>query len=422
MRVEYRSLRFLSGVFIVGALVAAACSGGSETDEASGTLSNGTSVGGSILSSSGGSGTGGLDECASETHEGKLTPVDVVIVLDQSGSMSTDVGGQTIWQLVTDALGDFVGAQESMGLGVGLQYFPLPDGACATCTGCNLPNLQVTDPQSNVCCCSPPTGQSCALSNGTACPTGGICFNGQCYSGGNNATCDANDYAALDVAIDTLPNNAAPIVASLGGHGPHGLTPTAPALEGGIQAASAYAASHPDHAVAVVLASDGVPTECDPQDISQIATIVAAAASATPPVLTFVIGIGDTAALNAIAQAGGTQQAFLVSTNGNAGEQFLDALNVIRGSLLSCEFEIPEPEMGELDFNLVNVKLTPAGEQGQIIPQVASAADCGANGGWYYDNPQSPTKIMLCPATCDLVKSLNEATVDIVLGCATVVQ
>jgi hypothetical protein len=411
----------LLGVLVSGAAIFAACSGDSDTEDDSGSGTNGTNVGGNNFTAGSGGGTGGLDECASETVDGELTPVDVVIVFDQSGSMATDVGGQTLWQLVSDALVDFVQAPDSAGLGVGLQYFPLPDGACISCTGCNLPNLQLTDTTTNTCCCSAPTGTSCASADGTACPSGGVCFQGQCYSGGANATCDSADYAALDVPVATLPMNAAPIVTSIGMHGPTGLTPTAPALQGGIAAATAYAQQNPDHAVAVVLASDGVPTECDPQNIQQIASIVQAAATASPPILTFVIGIGDVAALNAIAQAGGTGQAFLVSANGNAGQAFLDALNAIRGGLLSCEFDIPEPTMGQIDPNLVNVQLTPPGEAAQIVPQVPSAADCGPSGGWYYDNPQTPTKIILCPATCDFAKS-SEADIEIVFGCATVVR
>jgi hypothetical protein len=407
---------------IGGAIVGACSSSGDARSEGEGGSGPSSGGGGGLLTSSGGSGTGGIDQCAGETHEGKLTPVDVVIILDQSGSMSTDVGGQTIWQLVTGALTDFVEAPESTDLGVGLQYFPLPDGPCDACNSCFSPNLQLTDQTTNTCCCSYPTNTSCALPDGTACPSGGVCFQSQCYSGGANATCVAADYAALDVPIDILPTNETPIVASLAMHGPTGLTPTAPALEGAIQAAQAWASAHPEHAVAVVLASDGVPTECDPQDINQIATTVAAALAGSPSILTFVIGLGDTQALNAIAMAGGTQQAFLVSTNNMAGQAFLDALNEIKGSLLACEFDIPVPQMGELDYHLVNVQLTPAGGEPEIIPQVPSAADCTASGGWYYDNPQMPTKIVLCPATCDEVKALNEAAIEIVLGCQTLVQ
>jgi hypothetical protein len=247
-----------------------------------------------------------------------------------------------------------------------------------------------------------------------------VCFSGACYSGGSNATCNASDYANLEVAVGTLPAVASAVTMSLPNHGPRGLTPTAPALQGAIDAASLYAMANPEHQVAVVLATDGVPTECDPQAIPDIAAIAAAAANATPPILTFVIGIGNVAGMNEIAIAGGTNQAYVINV-GNAGEQFLQALNDIRGSLLACEFDIPVPTMGDVDFDLVNVQLTPDGGMTETIPQVSSAQECTDAGGWYYDDPSAPTRIIVCPKTCDRVKALNNAAIKIVLGCKTVV-
>lgn len=374
------------------------------------------------LMNTGGMGTGGFEECAKETAVGNFTPVDLVIMLDQSGSMDSPVGNTTIWGLVTQALTDFVQGQGTDGLSVGLQYFPLPAGACVSCDNCFLPDLQVTDTTTNTCCCSPPTGETCALADGASCPGGGICFQGNCYSGGANATCEAADYADLEVSVGPLPGNATPIVTSLSAHAPKGLTPTGPALSGAIAAAVAQAQAVPDHTVAVVLASDGVPTECSPQDVSQIANIAAAAAGSNPKVRTFVIGIGDVAALNAIAAAGGTTKAFLVSANGNAGQQFLDAMLEIKGSLLSCEFEVPTPASGELDYDLVNVQYTPDGGTAEVVPRVKDEADCGNAPGWYYDDPAAPKKIILCPQTCDQVKSSAKGSVEIVLGCSTVVK
>lgn len=427
-----RLLGLVSLAVAVGATgaVASACSSDSSADGAGGSGANGTGAGngtggttgaGGFNVGAGGSGTGGIEECAGETHVGDLTPVDVVIMLDQSGSMDGMVGNQTVWQLITTALSDFVQAPDTAGLSVGLQYFPLPDGPCTSCNGCFSPDLQLTDTNGQ-CCCSSMTGQACALADGTACPGGGVCFQGNCYSGGANATCVTGDYAALEVPVDALPANAPAVLTSLGNHGPAGLTPTAPALAGAIQAAAARAQAFPDHAVAVVLATDGVPTECAPQDIPSIAALSASALAANPSVPTYVIGIGDVSALNAIAAAGGTTKAFLVSVNGNAGQQFLDALNQIKGSLLSCEFDIPQPTEGTLDFDKVNVQFTPNGQQPEILPQVADAGACGADGGWYYDDPAAPTKILLCDASCDEVKATNEATIEIVLGCQTIVK
>ena len=412
----------------------AACSAGSDADgvlNGTGLSGTGGGTGGGTTGqggfgqggfNGGGNGQGGMEECGREPHEANLTPVDVVIMLDQSGSMVSPVGNTTIWQLVTGAITDFVNAPSSADLGVGLQYFPLPDGACDACATCFSPNLQLTDTSTNQCCCSYTTGQACALADGAPCPSGGVCFQGSCYSGGANATCTASDYGDLEVAIDLVSANQGAIIASLGNHGPRGLTPTAPALTGAIEAASAYATAHADHVVAVVLATDGVPTECSPTLVADIAAVAATAAAATPPVLTFVIGIGNVSALNAIASAGGTNQAYLVTPGANAGQAFLDALDAIHGSLLACEFDIPVPSVGPFDPALVNVEFT-VGGQTQSFGQVTNAGACGPSGGWYYDDPNNPTKIVLCATSCDLVKSYTTgAALHIVLGCPTIIN
>src|SRR5207245_583501 len=101
-----------------------------------------------------------------------------------------------------------------------------------------------------------------------------------------------------------------------------------------------------------------------------------------PKIETFVIGVGGSlGSLNGIAAAGGTGQAFLVDTNQNVNQQFLDAMNTIRGQALACSYEIPLPEAGQPDFDKVNVQYTPgAGGPAQVLPRVADKAHCPANG------------------------------------------
>lgn len=423
-----RRIRALGAIMLGSALAAAACSStGDAPPGASGGGSSGAdsgSVGSSFDGSGGaaavgsGSGSGGLDECAAEAHEGAQLPLDLVIMLDQSGSMDSEFNGQTLWQLVTDALNTFATSRDSVGIGVGLNFFPLNDGACQDCGS----------PKGSACssstcvndCCATQTGVPCS-NESMACPTGGLCFNGQCWTSGGVSTCEAQDYADLDVTIQALPGAAGAIATSIDAHGPAGATPTAPALQGAIDAAKAHATANPDHIVAVVLATDGVPSECAPQAPSDIASIAATGLGGSPEVLTFVVGLGDLGALNEIAAAGGTQNAFIVNPNQNASQQFLDALNAIRGTLLSCEFDIPTPERGTLDYGLVNVQFTPEGSEAQVIPQVAGIDACDSSGGWYYDAPSSPTKILMCPSTCDALKSGN-AALEIVLGCETIVK
>lgn len=97
------------------------------------------------------------------------------------------------------------------------------------------------------------------------------------------------------------------------------------------------------------------------------------------------------------------------------------ATAVVQASQLSCEYDIPEPPEGEeLDPSLVNAQYIPGGG-GPTVPilNVPGAADCGAQGGWYYDDPVTPTQIIMCPATCDVLQADLEGQVDIIFGCAT---
>ncbi len=98
------------------------------------------------------------------------------------------------------------------------------------------------------------------------------------------------------------------------------------------------------------------------------------------------------------------------------------AEGVVAASQLSCEYTIPEPPMGEtFDAAQVNVIYTPGGlSMGQPIYNVpGGAADCGPQGGWYYDDPASPTKILICPASCTVLQGDAMGKVDVEFGCET---
>lgn len=53
------------------------------------------------------------------------------------------------------------------------------------------------------------------------------------------------------------------------------------------------------------------------------------------------------------------------------------------------------------------------------LPRLAGPAAC-ASGGWFYDDPLEPTTIELCPATCAAVQADKGATLEVLLGCATI--
>ena len=58
----------------------------------------------------------------------------------------------------------------------------------------------------------------------------------------------------------------------------------------------------------------------------------------------------------------------------------------------------------------------------EILVRRAGPGDCLDRDGWYYDDPISPSTLVLCPATCQRVGSDTQGTLDIILGCQTIVD
>ena len=307
------------------------------------------------------------DKCSETEEKAQRKPLDMYIMLDKSGSMAWNINGGTLsgggnnpssrWYQVKEALKEFASHPQSAGMGVGLGYFPKSSGEC-----------------------------------------------------------NASSYANPDVSIGLLPAHAANIASSLDATSPNGGTPTRYALEGALQYAQQWAVDHPDHSVIVVLATDGEPEGCSGNTMSHIKTVAQTYAAAGIP--TFVIGIGNkTGNLNDIATAGGTGQAIMV-TGSNATQEFIDAMNAIRGVALACEYQIPPPKEGEqLDYEKVNLRFTSGDGTKEDIPYIGDESACSGNGGWFYDNPDEPTMIKVCPETCNRFKMDDQGQVNVVLGC-----
>jgi hypothetical protein len=180
-----------------------------------------------------------------------------------------------------------------------------------------------------------------------------------------------------------------------------------------------------------VLVTDGFPSECN-ADIHAVAAIASNALAGKPSVKTFVIGVFTQMEqmqaqqnLDLVANAGGTQSAFVITTSQNVEQQFLQALGTLRGSALPCEYNLPVPKSGTPDYGKVNVEYGSGGAPPTVLPNVTDANSCTAQGGWYYNVPPSggtPTKIELCPASCDSLKKDAKATVNVLQGCTTVTK
>lgn len=335
---------------------------GGEAATSSSSTTSGGDGGGSIVFDAGKpDGNELLDDasvCTGADAKASLVPLDMIIVLDKSGSM---IGEK--WDTATTALKAFFNDPKSDGIGAGLVYFP--------------------NDQSDECV----------------------------YT----------DYANLDVPVGTLPGNAPALVTSISAHDADGAdTPTYPALKGALAAATAYQDAHTDHKVIVVIATDGDPNGCPPSDSASIAGLAKQARNYNG-VTTYAIAVpGATLSnLNAIAAAGGTVKAYDVTQDIT---QFSAKMAEIRSQALACEFPIPDPPMGEqLDPGKVNVNYT-AGSSTMTttLPNVLSEGQCGGKAAWYYDNNTAPTKILLCPTACQQVKSDSGANISVKFGCKTI--
>ncbi|HMI88791.1 MAG TPA: hypothetical protein VK550_32150 [Polyangiaceae bacterium] len=354
-----------------------ACSSDAAND-ANGGAGGAGGLGGIIITTTPGAQDGGVifgaNACLAEPLRGEAIPVDIYVMFDQSGSMATPVGAGTRLDAVRTAATRFLTAPESHGLGVGIGYFGhFPIGS---------------------------------------------------------TSCNPVDYASPAVPISTLPGAAQGVLDSLNRIAPTGETPTGAAIRGACSYTQEYQRAHPGHVVFLLLVTDGVPEApvsmahgCAPtlEDAVQATT---ACRTAGPPIKTYVLGVGPSLQnLQQITQAGGTDKTYLVE-GGNVSDQVLAALNEIRlAASIRCELQIPPPPAGKaIDFNLVNLLYTDGKGQRTALYNTGDSAGCGASGGgWFYDDPSRPQKILLCESTCNTVKYDIGGELDYAIGCRTIV-
>jgi len=405
------------------------------------------------------------ESCAARVSKAELVPLDMYIMLDVSGSMldstsSYDQRGLPIskWQGIKTALQAFIEDESSHDIGVGIQYFPLikPDvpSTCSSDADCgdSAPCQFHFCASSGISCtkhadCGGSVLNPCVVAGqcgGFLCEAGDTCVIGNaavpCVKLTTStcqhiARCDPASYAEPAEPIAPLPAAGPALLASLEEQviDPVNPTPTGPALSGALSAAKAWAKAHPSHRVVAVLATDGLANECSPLDTADLGRLAEDALSGKPSVSTFTIGVFPTAALakgqfvlNTIAEAGGSEQAFVIDTSHDLTVEFRAALDAVRSTQLACEFEIPEPaETEQINYSQLNVNFK-NGKKASTLLYVTDAAGCDPlAGGWYYDTDpevEDPTRIVVCPTTCATFESASSAEVEIAVGCKTIVK
>jgi len=139
--------------------------------------------------------------------------------------------------------------------------------------------------------------------------------------------------------------------------------------------------------------------------------IAKTAATGSPSIKTFVIGVVDTGDfissgnLNQLAASGGTDKALIIKPNQDMAAQFAVALEAIKGQAIGCEFKLPSNDAGKIDTDKVNGRLCRQRRQRRECVRRQHPAGLRRHPwGWYYDDPADPTSILLCPATCTEVQ------------------
>jgi hypothetical protein len=368
-----------------------------------GSSAGGTSAaGGTAGSGSGGDagadGEGGAKECAKETQAAKLTPANLLFLIDKSGSMNCnppegdavlnarcaekpiqeDMSKPSKWEVASDALAtalDTLAGQSN--IRAGLTLFPIAD------------------------------------------------------------QCDVSADPAVEIGrLDTAQRSA--IADALDGVKPSGETPIAGATILSYQHLSEVLRAHELVGnTFVVLLTDGAET-CRESELSKLVEQDVPNARLFN-IRTFVIGApGSEAAralLSQIAFEGGTASSpdcdhsgdqadqgdchFDMTTSDDFAKDLNAALQAIsRTKVLACEFDVPKnPEGGAVDLHKVNVTFQPGNGEPETIRLDDKAASCDEAEGWQYSLDR--TKILLCGEVCDRVQADPQGEVSIVLGCPT---
>jgi hypothetical protein len=308
--------------------------------------------------------------CAQTVSQAKLTPVNLVVMFDRSGSMGDTTESASFdpalrWIPVGSALKAFFSDPKSAGMRASLSYFP----DVATNYGCLLPS-----------------------------------------------------YATPAVPLTALPSLL--FTTSINATLPKGDTPTRVAMQGAIAQAQVIAAANPREKTVIVFATDGEPVGCGvdyrdlPRRQAEVTATAADVAAVSATIPTYVIGVGPSVALlNQVAVAGRTTAALQVAVGNPAqtNASLLAALGAIRGNLVECDFDIPTPADGRpIDFNKVAVEFTPSNGPTVKLPYDAT---CAGSGGFKFDNAAAPKKVVLCKNSCDAAQADGGGKINVAFTC-----
>jgi len=341
----------------------------------------------------------GLEQCGGTKKEAKLNTINVLLVIDKSGSMTDQPTGFSSdkWSALKSALGSVL-TNVNERVHVGLLLYPFSTERAIPLEDCG------TD------CCTVPDGE-----------------------------------AAVVVNVATGSESVPAINAQLADTSPGGGTPTAEALARAYDYFETGAGATLDGSRYVLLATDGGPNcnetlSCDEErctpnldgqcegancceeagefcvDDAGVTTEITKLSAAGIP--TFVIGIPGTEKysdyLDAFAIAGGVPRTgssrdYYAVSAGQGVQGLVDVFTDITTDLVrSCEIELTEKPPSLMSVNVA------------VDCKVVSQANATDGSGWEFDQEVDPTKVILHGPVCDDLQANGATRVDVVYGCPTI--
>jgi hypothetical protein len=296
---------------------------------------------------------GGAGTCYSDEVKQEIQNVNMVILLDRSGSM---MGFR--WDTSISELGKFIKDPKSSGINTALSYFPaLPD----------------------------------------------------------DISCDEKLYEAPYIQFGVLPYNSNIIISSLNSIIPNGGgTPLYSAMLGTYNWLISYAQKNSSSQSLVLIVSDGDPNTCtypynSKEELGDLAELAFDSGVKT---VTIALNGANLVTLDYIAYKGGTNAAVNIMYDTTA---LYTALNTIRSSF-QCEYVFDQPATFDPEMWFVKY-LSSNGFPDWLIPRVENKTECENQHGWYYDDNKNPAKLTLCTKACEILTFDENFTLQLAFGC-----
>ncbi len=362
---------------------------------------------------SGGAAGASSSVCTTVSIAADLRPAYLAFAFDASGSMGEmdcpfwNHDPNLKWSPVVDSVTSFLEAPNNDGIWASMTIFPAPSDKCETAQYA-IPDVPMT-----------------------ALPSASF-----------RAALRAYELeVGLDDYTDPMP---------VGGAAWRGGTPSRAVIAATAEFLTQLRPTDPDSTYALVLVTDGIPQGCGNDTEHYESTLSLVQETSDRGLPTYVIGVAEPPVssagtlapweqdgqrvwacldgegdyrqgydqpetpyvppnnldrLSAIAQAGGTGDAFLINTGNPAAtrDSLQAAIEDIRQRTVECSIELPEPPSTDVVFEQekLDVRFSLPGQ----TTRLAYDPSCEPGGGWFYDDEADPTQIILCQETCSALQT-----------------